>query len=136
MAAIVGHQGSCTAGGNTVGTAKAWSMNLASDTIETTTFADGGWKANTQTLKNWSGDITVVFDGGEDTGEASLISSITDGSSVALELLTGATGTGSAEKFSGSANVTGMPIKNEVAGVIEVSFSFQGTGALPIAALA
>jgi len=136
MATIVGHSGSCTAGGTAVGTARAWTMNLTSDTVDTTTFADGGWKANTQTLKGWAGNITVVFDGGADTGEAALIASITSGATVALELLTSASGSGTAEKYSGSANVVGLPITNEYSGVIIVSFDYPGTGALTVAALA
>ena len=133
MAATIGHNGSCTAATNAVGTAKIWSLNLQADTADTTTFADAGWKSNVTTLKGWSGSITVVFDGGADSGEASLITSLTSGATVALELLTGATGAGDSEKFSGDAYVTSMPITQDVNGVVEVSFDFVGTGALTIA---
>ncbi len=136
MAPIIGHSGSCTAGGTAVGTAKIWSVDIVGDTVDTTTFASGGWKENAQTLKSWSGSITVVFDGGADTGEASLITSLIDGASVELELLTSATGAGAAEKFTGDAIVSSMPITNDLNGIIEVSFSYVGTGALVPSAIA
>ena len=135
MAPIIGYSGSCTAGGNAVGTAKAWSLDLNSETVDTTNFASDGWKESLATLKSWSGTITVLFDGGADTGEASLISGLTSGAVVALELITGATGAGTSEKFSGNANITTMPITNDVNGIIEVSFSYEGTGALTQAAI-
>lgn len=136
MAAIVGYSGSCTVGASSVGTAKAWSVDITGETVDTTNFASNGWKESVSTLKSWSGSITVNFDGGADSGEAAIIAGLTSGSSVALVLQTGATGSGTAEKFSGSANVTSMPITNDVNGIIEVSFSFEGTGALTLAAIA
>ena len=132
MAPIIGHSGSCTAATNSVGTAKAWSLDLTGETVDTTNFASAGWKESVATLKAWSGTITVIFDGGADTGEASLITGITTGASVALILDTSATGAGTAEKFSGDALITSMPITNDVNGIIEVSFSFEGTAALTI----
>lgn len=133
--AIKGYLGSVTAGASAVGTAKAWSLDISADNTDTTTFADAGWKTNVQTLKGWSGSITCVFDGGGDAGEALLIASLTAGTSVALVLSTGATGTGAAETYSGDAHITGIPVSTEVSGIIEVTFSFMGTGALTPAAI-
>jgi hypothetical protein len=135
MAAIIGHSGSCTVDAGAVGTAKIWSLDVTGDTADVTTFASAGWKENAQTLKGWSGTITVIFDGGADTGEASLITGLTSGTAVALVLSTSAAGAGTAEKFSGDAVVTSMPITNDVNGVIEVAFAFVGTGALTPAAI-
>lgn len=133
--AIIGYSGSCKAGASAVGTAKAWSLDISGETVDTTTFASAGWKESLSTLKSWSGSITVLFDGGADAGEAGLIAGLTAGSVVALEFVTAATGAGTAEKFSGNANVTSMPISNDVNGIIEVSFSFEGTGELTLAAI-
>ena len=134
--AIVGYSGSCTAGGGAVGKAKAWSLDISRETVDITDFSSSGWKESKSTLKSWSGTITVIFDGGADTGEAALITGLTGGDSIALVLSTSATGSGTAEKFSGNANVTSIPITNDVNGIIEVSFAFEGTGALTLAALA
>lgn len=136
MAPIVGYSGSCTVGASTVGTAKAWSVDITGETVDTTNFASSGWKESVSTLKSWSGTITVNFDGGADAGEALIIAGLVAGTSVALVLTTSATGSGTAEKFSGNANVTSMPVTNDVNGIIEVSFSFEGTGALTLAAIA
>jgi len=135
MAPIVGYSGSCTAGGSVVGTAKAWSIDLTNETVDTTNFASSGWKESVTTLKSWSGTITVNFDGGADAGEALIIAGLVAGTEVALVLNTSATGAGTAEKFSGNANITSLPITNDVNGIVEVSFAFEGTGALAIAAL-
>ena len=133
--AINGSGGSVTANTNTVGTAKIWSLDITQDTVETTNFASNGWKETTPTLKGFSGTVTTIFDGAADTGEASLVNGVFDGATVALELLTSATGSGTAEKFSGNAVITSMPVTNDVNGVIEVTFAFEGTGELTKSAL-
>lgn len=131
--AIKGYLGSVKAGALNVGTAKAWSLDISADNTDTTTFGDAGWKTNVQTLKGWSGSITCVFDAGNDTGEAAVIASLTAGTVVALTLLTGAIGAGTAETYAGDAHVTGMPVASEVSGIMEVTFSFTGTGELTLA---
>lgn len=133
--AIVGYSGSCTVDTDTVTQAKAWSLTITQDTTDTTNFSSAGWKESTATLKSWSGTITVIYDGGDDDGQANLITGITTGAAVALVLNTSASGAGTAETFSGNAIVTSMPITNDVNGIIEVAFAFEGTGALTPAAL-
>lgn len=133
--AIQGYNGSVTVGAVAVGSASIWSLDMTADPTDVTTFADAGWKSSCGGLKSWRGNITCTFTGGEDTGEASLIASFEAGSTVALELLTGATGAGTAEKFSGNAVVTGFPITSDVNGCIVVTFAYEGQGALTIAAL-
>lgn len=134
--AITGYSGSCTVGGSLVTAAKAWSLDVTQETADTTNFSSNGWKESTATLKSWSGSITVIFDGGDDAGQAALIAGVTSGAAVALVLSTDASGLGTSEKFSGNAIVTSMPITNDVNGIIEVSFAFEGTGALTQEALA
>lgn len=133
--AIQGYNGNVKVGASAVGTASIWSLDMTADTTDVTTFADNGWKSSCGGLKSWSGSITCTFSGGEDTGEAALIASFTAGSSVALVLETGATGSGTAEKFSGNAVVTGFPITNDVNGCIVVTFAYEGQGELTISAL-
>lgn len=134
--AIKGYAGSCKAGASAIGKAKSWSLDISQETADTTSLDSNGWKESISLLKSWSGSITVIFDGGEDAGQAALITGVTSGASVDLELITGATGSGTAEKFSGSAIITSMPITNDVGGIIEVSFGFEGTGALTASAIA
>lgn len=135
MAPIVGYSGSCKVGASAIATAKIWSLDISRETVDATTFTSAGWKESVATLKSWSGTITVLYDGGADAGVAALITGLTAGTSVALELLTSAAGAGTSEKFSGNALVTSMPITNDVNGIIEVAFAFEGTGALTLAAI-
>ena len=51
------------------------------------------------------------------------------GTGASLALVLGIGGSGG-ESLSGSAIITSMPVTNNVDGVVEVSFSFQGTGTL------
>jgi len=133
--AIQGFLGSCTIGAVDVGTAKIWSLDMSTDTTDVSTFSTGGWKASCAGLRSWTGSITVAYSGGDDAGEQDLIDAFVAGTPVALELLTGAVGSGTGEKFTGNAVISGMPITNDVNSCIEVTFTFEGAGALTIAAL-
>jgi len=133
--AIQGYLGSVTAATEDVASASIWSLDMTADTTDVTTFADAGWKSSCGGLKSWSGSITCTFTGGSDTGEAALITSFTAGSTVALVLETGSVGSGAVEKFSGNAVVVGFPITNDVNGCIVVTFTFEGQGALTMAAI-
>lgn len=133
---IKGYSGSVTADTTEVGTAKIWTLDMTASETDSTTFADGGWSAVCSGLKTWGGSITVMYDAGGDAGEDELIQSFIGGSEIALELLTGgSSGTGTAEKFSGNAVVTNMPITNDVNSCLEVTFGFSGRGALTVGTL-
>jgi hypothetical protein len=129
--AIKGHDGSITVASGAMGNAKAWSLDIAQETVETTDFGSSGWKESVATLKSWSGSVTAIFDA-SGTAEGALQTGLTAGSVVALDLQLG-DGTGSYDKYSGNANITGQSVSNDVSGIVEVSFNFEGTGAITIA---
>jgi predicted secreted protein len=129
--AIVGHEGSVSVASGAMGNAKAWSLDVTQETVDTTDFDSNGWKESTATLNSWSGSITAIFDA-SGTAEGALQTGLTGGSSVALELTLGG-GTGSYDVYSGSAIITGQSVTNDVNGIVEATFSFEGTGALTIA---
>ena len=131
--AITGHSGSVTVAGNVsaMGNAKAWSLDINQDTADITDFGSNGWTEAAATLKSWSGSITAIFDAsGADEGD--LQTALTGGASITFDLQLGG-GTGSYDKYSGSAIVTSQSITNDVNGIVEAVFTFQGTGALTIA---
>ena len=131
-----GFGGSVTVGASAVGTAKVWSLDMSANMTDSTKFSDAGWATSCAGVKKWSGSITVMFDAGGDAGEAALIAGFLAGTTVALVLITqGSSGTGTAEKFSGNAFVTSMPITNDVSSCLEVTFGFEGAGALTVAAI-
>jgi len=129
--AITGHSGSVTVASGAMGNAKAWSLDVTQETVDTTDFDSSGWKESTATLNSWSGSITAIFDA-SGTAEGALQTGLTGGSSVTLSLQLGG-GTGSYDVYSGSAIITGQSITNDVNGIVEATFSFEGTGALTIA---
>jgi hypothetical protein len=75
--------------------------------------------------------VTAIFDA-SGTAEGALQTGLTGGSAVALDLQLG-DGLGSYDKYSGSAIITGQSVSNDVSGIVEVSFNFEGTGAITIA---
>lgn len=129
--AITGHSGSVTVASGSMGNAKAWSLDVTQETVDITDFDSSGWKESTATLNSWSGSITAIFDA-SGTAEGALQTGLTGGSSVALELTLGG-GSGSYDVYSGSAIITGQSVTNDVNGIVEATFSFEGTGALTIA---
>ena len=129
--AIQGYNGSVTVASGAMGNAKAWSLDISQETVDTTDFGSSAWKESQATLKSWSGSITAIFDE-SGTAEGALQTGLTAGSTVALDLQLGG-GTGSYDKYSGSANITSQSVTNDVNGIVEVTFSFEGTGAVTIA---
>lgn len=129
--AIKGYSGSVTVETGAMGNAKSWSLDISQETVDTTNFGSSGWKESTATLNGWSGSITAIFDA-SGTAEGALQTGLTAGSSVALDLQMGG-GTGSYDKYSGSAIITGQSVTNDVNGIVEVTFNFEGTGAVTIA---
>jgi hypothetical protein len=131
--AIKGHDGSVTVAGNAsaMGNAKAWSLDISQETTDTTDLSSTGWKTSESTLRSWTGSITAIFDA-SGADEADLQANLVGGSAITLDLQLG-DGTGSLDKYSGSANITGQSITNDVNGIVEATFNFEGTGALTIA---
>jgi len=136
MSTLKGFNGSVKAGDSpsAVGEVKNYTIDQSADTVDTTTLASTGWAENASVLKRWSGSLTAHFDIG-DTGQDEFRTAFAAGSAVALELyLGGETGEGNAE-YNGDAIIESISISNDVAGIVEASISFTGSGALVETAL-
>ena len=129
--AIKGYDGSVTVAAGAMGNAKAWSLDISQETVDTTDFGSAGWKESVSTLNSWSGSITAIFDA-SGTAEGALQTGLIAGSVVALALQMG-DGTGSYDVYTGNAHITSQGVSNDVNGIVEVTFNFEGTGALTIA---
>lgn len=129
--AIKGFDGSITVEAGAMGNAKAWSLDISQETIDITDFGSNGWKESVAGLKSWSGSVTAIFDA-SGTAEGALQTGLTTGSDVTLALTLGG-GTGSYDVYSGEAKITSQSVTNDVNGVVEVTFNFEGNGALSIA---
>lgn len=126
MANHAGSEGVIRFGSSTTNMAevKSFTLTETGDTIEDTAMGDSSrtYKAG---LKSWSGSIDCFWDETDTTGQNVL----TIGSSVTVKLYPeGATGT----SYVGTANVTGITRQASFDGMVEASFTFQGTGALTI----
>lgn len=136
MSVLKGYAGSIKAGSTptAVGEVRSYTLNQSADVQETTTLGSG-WAKNTATIKRWSVSLEAHFDI-SDGGQDELRSSIASGSSIALELyLGGESGVGNTS-YTGNAVIESMDISNDVAGIVTVSISATGDGALTETALA
>ena len=128
---IKGYTGSVKVGIDTMGNAKAWSLDITQETEDVTTLGSNGWKESIGLLKTWSGSITAIFDT-SGVVEGALQASLTGDPALTLELTAG-DGSGTYDVYTGSANITSQSITNDVNSILEVSFDFEGTGTLTIA---
>ena len=134
MATLKGYDGSITSGGSNIGEVKNFSLDQTSDVVETTVLGSG-WGQNTPTIKRWTGSLTAHFDIG-DSGQDDLRAGLSAGSTVDLVLYFGGTSGAGNASYTGSAVVESISMANDVAGIVEASISFTGSGALTEAALA
>ena len=114
----------------TVASVRNFSIELTTDTIETTTM---GVDVRTylKGLSSWSGSADVYFDDANYTGGASVIAALNPtglnvgAGTVTIELFLNDT----ADKFAGECIVTGFTVNSSMDGMVEASLSFQGSGA-------
>ena len=126
MATYKGSDGVVTIGGTAVGEIRSFSVEESADTIEDTAMGDTS-RSYKSSLKSFSASIDALFDN-DDSGQDAL----TIGSEVACIFRSQGTGSTNMER-SGTGIVTGVSINQSYDGLVETSFTLQGTGALAIA---
>ena len=79
----------------------------------------------------WGGDITVLFDSGDTTGQEILVAAKRNGTSVFLQFCPEGAGTG-AKVYQGEANITAhnLPLDASTE-IIQRSFTFEGVDDAP-----
>lgn len=117
MAEVAGKNGYVTYTNFTAG-AKNWSINYVSDPLDTTDYGDSGLRTYIHGLKGWSATVTANWDSANTAAPG-------DTATLSLRVTTGS-------YYSGSGLLTGMDITAPVDGLVEVTYSFQGSGALSI----
>ena len=103
---------------------RSYSLEETADTIEDTTMGDTS-RTYLSSLKTFSGSVDVFWDEEDTTGQGSF----TVGSSVTLAVYPEGDTSGDTY-YSGSAIVTGRTITGSFDGMVEATFTLQGTGAL------
>lgn len=127
--AIVGNAGVISVDGDNIAEVRNYSIEITSDTIETTTMGGtNSGRAYVKGLSTFSGSADVYFDVTHFT-TADLDGLINgDVGATSVNLIVYPEGTGA--NWNGGIIVTGYSISASFDGLIEASVSFQGTGQL------
>ena len=124
MATHAGSEGTVKSGANAIAEVRSFSLEETADTIEDTTMGDAS-RTYLTGLKTFSGSVDVFWDETDTNGQVSFAV----GSSVTLAVYPEGDTTGDTY-YSGTAIVTGRTITSSFDGMVEASFTLQGTGAL------
>ena len=124
MATHAGSEGTVKSGANDIAEIRSFSLEESADTIEDTTMGDTS-RTYLTGLKTFSGSVDVFWDETDTDGQVSF----SVGSSVTLAVYPEGDTAGDTY-YSGTAIVTGRTITSSFDGMVEASFTLQGTGAL------
>jgi hypothetical protein len=132
MPTLTGNNGGVSVGGTTIAAVRNFSVEITSDTIETTTM---GTDARTyiKGLSSFSGSADIYFDPSEFDGAETVFNptAVNVGASagvVAVKLyLENNYSSTSDYAFTGDVIVTGYTVNSSMDGMVEASISFQGT---------
>lgn len=125
MATFSGSAGVVKAGGSAIGEIRSFTVDQTGDTVEDTAMGDStrSFKA---TLNTFTASIDALFDE-NDTAQIAM----TIGTELAFLFQPEGSGSG-AYQLSGTGLVTGISQTQSFDGLVERSFTVQGTGALTI----
>lgn len=124
MATHAGSEGTVKVGANAIAEIRSFSIEETADTLEDTSMGDTA-RTYKPSLTTYTGSIDVLWDETDTTGQGAL----TIGAEVTLNLYPEGTTSGDTY-LTGSAIVTGRSITSSYDGLVEMSISVQGTGAL------
>ena len=124
MANHKGSEGTVKVGSNAVAEIRSFSIEETADTLEDTSMGDSA-RTYLASLTSWSGSVDVFWDETDTSGQGAL----DVGSSVTLNLYPEGD-TAADTYYTGTAIVTGKSVSSSFDGMVEASFSVQGTGAL------
>ena len=127
MATHAGSEGTVKSGANAIAEIRSFSLEESADTIEDTTMGDAS-RTYLTGLKTFSGSVDVFWDETDTDGQVSFAV----GSSVTLAVYPEGDTSGDTY-YSGTAIVTGRTITSSFDGMVEASFTLQGSGALTAA---
>ena len=130
MATHTGSEGTVKVGSNAIAEIRSFSIEETADTLDDTTM---GTIARTykSSLTTFTGTIDVLWDETDESGQGALII----GASVTLNLYPEGDTSGDTY-LTGEAIVTGRSVNSTFDGLVEMSISVQGNGALSQATVA
>jgi hypothetical protein len=124
MATFSGNAGVFRSGANPVGEIRSWSVEQQMDTNDDTVMGDS-WRTFKTSLKSWTASADALFDDTDTNGQNTLVI----GASITVSFLMEGTGA-LAHRLTGTALITGRTINTSYDGLVEASFTLQGTGTL------
>ena len=124
MATHAGSEGTVKVGSNAIAEIRSFSIEETAETLEDTSMGDTA-RTNKPSLTTYTGSLDVFYDETDTTGQGAL----TIGAEVTLNLYPEGDTTGDVE-LTGSAIVTSRSINSSFDGLVEMSISVQGNGAL------
>lgn len=130
MATHAGSEGTVKVGANAIAEIRSFSIEQSADTLEDTTMGDSA-RTYKPSLTTFTGSVDVLWDETDTTGQGAL----TIGAEVTLNLYPEGAASGDTY-LTGSAIVTGRTINSSYDGLVEMSISVQGNGALTITTVA
>ena len=125
MATFKGKDGVVKVGSNAIGEVRNFSIEETADTIEDTSMGDAA-RTYKDSLTSFTASVDALFD---DTDTAQ--TAMTIGSEATFSFLPEGDSTGD-YSMSGTGIVTGISRSQSYDGLVEISFSMQGSGALTI----
>jgi len=134
--AISGKRGRVQYGGVDVGQIHSWSLDIAHDTHDVTSWTTDNalWRTNISGLAGWSGRISAFWDMENTASKSTNLKDFQDNiltpSTAAVKLFVDSSG---GENYAGSCLISGQSVSVDIGGVASVDFDFQGTAALTYA---
>ena len=125
MATFSGSAGVVKAGGNAIGEIRSFTVDQTGDTVEDTAMGDTS-RSFKATLNTFTASIDALFDDGDTAQEA-----LTIGTTLTFLFHPEGSTTGQYQ-LSGEAIVTGISQSQSFDGLVERSFTVQGTTALSV----
>jgi predicted secreted protein len=130
MATHTGSEGTVKVGTDAIAEIRSFSIEESADTLEDTSMGDTA-RTYKSSLTTYTGSIDVLWDESDTAGQGAL----TIGAEVTLNLYPEGDTTGDTY-LSGSAIVTGRSVNSSFDGLVEMSISVQGNGALTTSTVA
>ena len=124
MATHTGSEGTVKVGSNAIAEIRSFSLDEQADTLDDTSMGDTA-RTFKSSLTSFSGSVDVLWDETDSSGQGAL----TIGAEVTLNLYPEGDSAGDTY-LSGTAIVTGRSISSSHDGLVEMSISVQGSGAL------
>lgn len=124
MATHKGSEGTVKSGANAIAEIRSYTITETADVLEDTTMGDAS-RTYLASLKTFTGSIECYWDETDTNGQLTL----DVGSSVTINIYPEGSTSGDTY-YTGSVIITEKSITASFDGMVEASFSFQGTGAL------